>query len=219
MEKSNRRALAGVILIDIGSFILLNNLGYVDFRITDVIGFWQLLFIGLGIFQLVTGNKKGGMVLITIGVVFWVFDFYHLRFRDYWPIILIAVGFGFFLRSRANRSKTSEEGDIDIVAILGGSQKKINSKEFAGGKLSAMLGGVELDLRQSSLKQGQSTLDVMAVLGGAKIFLPDDWVVNFEGTNVMGGFSDKRAHKPTEYFGNVLTIKGLVIMGGVELNS
>ncbi len=219
MEKSNRRAIAGLILISVGAFILLNNLGYLNFRITDFIDFWQLLLIGIGAFQLVTGNKKGGFVLISIGVIFWALDYYHLSFRDYWPIILIAIGVGFFLRSRAHQSEPSEDGDIDIVAILAGSQKKINSKEFSGGKLSSVLGGVELDLRQSSLSQGQSMLDVFTVMGGVKIFLPDDWVVNFEGTNILGGFSDKRAHKPTEYFGNVLTIKGMVIMGGVELNS
>lgn len=219
MGKSNRRAILGLIFIAVGALFLLDNFGYIDFRIPYYILRWQMILIAIGVFQLITGNRRGALILITIGVVFLLPEYFNVRFRDYWPVILIAIGLGFFLKSRTSTSQNMEGNDIDDISILGGSQKKINNKQFAGGKLSSVLGGIELDLRQASLGNGQATLDTFAVMGGIKIFVPDDWVVNFEATNVLGGFSDKRAHKPTEYFGNVLTIKGLVVMGGVELNS
>ncbi|MFY0626054.1 MAG: hypothetical protein JXR07_07160 [Reichenbachiella sp.] len=219
MKKSNRRAILGALFIAIGVLFLLDNLAYLDFRIPYYLLTWQMILVAIGGFQLITGNKRGGLILLTVGIVFWLPEYFDIRFRDYWPIILIAIGLGFFMRSRVVQNSDDDADDIDDVAILAGSHKKINNKQFSGGRLSAVMGGIELDLRQASLHNGKATIDSFTVMGGVKLFVPDDWVINFEATNILGGFKDKRAHKPTEYFGNVLTIKGLIVMGGVELNS
>jgi len=219
MEKSNRRAILGLVFIAIGVIFLLDNFGHIDFRLPYYLMTWQMILIVIGAFQLITGNYRGGVILLAIGLVFWLPEYFNIRFRDYWPVILIVIGVGFFLKGRKNSSRGSEAGDIDDIAILAGSHKKINNKQFSGGKLSAVLGGIELDLRQSSLNGGQATLDTFTVMGSIKLFVPDDWVVNFEATNILGGFHDKRAHRPTEYFGNVLTIKGMIVIGAVELIS
>lgn len=219
MEKSYRRSVLGLIFIVVGVLFLLDNFYVIDFSIPYYLRTWQMILVAIGIYQLITGNRRGGVVLVTLGLIFWLPEYLHLSFHQYWPVILIAIGLGFFLRGRLVQRGDDDADDIDDVAVLGGSHKKINSKEFAGGRLSAVLGGVEVDLRQASLKNGKAVLDSFAVMGGVKIFVPEDWVVNFEATSILGGFKDKRTHKPTEYFGNVLTIKGIVIMGGVELNS
>lgn len=216
MQKTNRRIILGISLIVVGVIFLLNNLGV--WSVPYYLISWQLVIVVLGVLQLIMGNTKGGLTLVTVGLMFWLPVYFDIGIRDYWPVILIAVGAGFFVKSQVT-DQTKIAKDIDDVAILAGSSKKINNTTFSGGKLSAVMGSIELDLRQSSLEHGQALLDSFTVMGSVKLYVPDDWVVNFEATNILGGFADKRAHRPTEYFGDVLTIKGFVLMGSTELHS
>jgi predicted membrane protein len=219
MQKSNRRALLGIVFIVIGTLFLMDNLNIFTFDLPYYLINWQVLLIVIGGFQLFSKNKKGGFILIAIGSIFLLPLYFDFSIRDYWPLILIAIGIGFFLKNRTKIDRSEDSDYIDDIAVLSSSNKKIYSQEFGGGKITATLGGMELDLRQSSLANGQATLDSFAMLGGIKILIPEDWVVNFEATTVLGGFDDKRPHKPTEYFGNVLSIKGMIFLGTIELNS
>ncbi len=218
MKGTNRRIILGLLLIAVGVLFLLNNLGVLTVTISQYLLTWQTVIVGLGLLQLSMGNKKGGLILILVGIVLWLPVYFSIGIEQYWPILLILVGAAFFIKSQVtDQSKIAK--DIDDVAILASSSKKINSKSFSGGKLSAVIGSIELDLRQSSLEHGQALLDSFSVMGGVKLYVPDDWVVNFEATNILGGFADKRAHRPTEYFGDVLTIKGFILLGTTELHS
>ncbi|MCV9388137.1 cell wall-active antibiotics response protein [Reichenbachiella ulvae] len=220
MNHTNRRASLGIIMIVIGILFLLDNLHVIDFSIPRYLFTWQMILVVIGIFQFATGNQRGGVILISLGVIFWIPDYFDISFRQYWPVFLIAIGLSFFFKSRTGKLRQNTDSDqIDHLAVLGGTNQTINSKKFAGGKITSIFGGVELDLRQSSLEEGQAMIDCFVTFGAVKLFVPDDWVVNYEATTVFGGYKDKRAHKPTEYFGNVLTVKGLVLFGGVELIS
>lgn len=219
MKHTNRRAVLGIIFIIVGVLFLLDNLQVIDFSIPRYLFTWQAILVVVGIFQLGTGNIKSGAILLTLGVVFWLPVYYDIGFKDYWPVFIILLGISFFLKSRIRQRFSPDIDVVDNLAVLGGTHQSINSKNFSGGKLTSVVGSIELDLRQSSLENGKAVLDVFTTIGSVKLFVPDDWVVNFEATTVFGGFSDKRAHKPTEYFGNVLTIRGLVVFGGAELIS
>lgn len=218
MEKSSRKPIVGLLFILVGTLFLLDNFDVFKFQIPDYLYSWQVILIAIGAYQFIRGSKRGGTILVAIGLIFWLPEYFDIRFYDYWPVILIAIGLGFFWR-KGKKPLVSGEKDIDDISVLASSQKQITSKEFTGGDLSTVFGSIELDLRNSSLKDGKAFLESFCVFGNVKIFLPDDWVVNFEATNVLASFKDKRAHKPTEYFGNVLTIRGAVVLGSIELNS
>ncbi len=50
------------------------------------------------------GRIMGGVVLVTLGVLFLLRNIYPwFRFEDYWPVILIAIGFVLIWRSRTER--------------------------------------------------------------------------------------------------------------------
>ncbi|PIB36840.1 hypothetical protein BFP72_16260 [Reichenbachiella sp. 5M10] len=217
MNHSNRRASLGIMLVVIGILFLLDNLQIFSFSVPHYLFTWQMILVVVGVFQLATGNQRGGILLITIGLVLWLPDYFDISFRQYWPVILIALGLSFFFKSRTGKIYKENTDSIDHLAILGGTNQSVQSKHFAGGKITTIFGGVELDLRQSSLEDGKAILDSFTTFGSVKLFIPNDWVVNYEATTVFGGFKDKRIHKPTEYFGNVLTVKGLVLFGGIEL--
>jgi len=61
-------------------------------------------------------------------------------------------------------------------------------------------------------------LDVFAMWGGIEILVPADWGVVVQGTPIMGAFEDKTS-PPRDGSGAKLIIKGVVIMGGVEIKN
>jgi hypothetical protein len=82
--------------------------------------------------------------------------------------------------------------------------------------LTAILGGFEVDLRNASI-QGEAVMDVMAVMGGVQLRVPDDWIVIIEGFPILGGYDDKT--RPPKDSVKRLVIRGTVIMGGVEVKN
>jgi phage shock protein C len=46
------------------------------------------------------GSVIGGLVLIVLGVLFLLDNYFDIRFGDLWPLILVAVGVGLLWRSR-----------------------------------------------------------------------------------------------------------------------
>ena len=59
---------------------------------------------------------------------------------------------------------------------MSGSQGNIASSNFAGGEITAVMGGVELDLRNASI-QTDAVLNVFAFWGGISLKIPSDWSV------------------------------------------
>ncbi|MDP4281222.1 MAG: PspC domain-containing protein [Bacteroidota bacterium] len=50
------------------------------------------------------GNLIGGLVLITLGVIFLADEFLpHISFSDLWPIILVVIGIGLLINSVSGR--------------------------------------------------------------------------------------------------------------------
>jgi uncharacterized membrane protein len=103
MEQSQRRLVLGLFLIGIGVLFLLRNLDIID--LPWYFHTWQMLLIGLGAFNFLTGNRSSGFILAGIGAVFLLPDIMSFNFRDIWPIVLIIIGASFFFR---NRNKADE---------------------------------------------------------------------------------------------------------------
>jgi hypothetical protein len=89
---------------------------------------------------------------------------------------------------------------------------------FRGGDISAVMGGVKLDLRDTKMYADQATLDVFAFWGGIEILVPPDWIVSSKVTPIIGGFVDSRRPSnviPTK----TLLIRGFNLMSGVEVKN
>jgi predicted membrane protein len=79
---------------------------------------------------------------------------------------------------------------------MGGFKRRITTPDFRGGEITAIMGGCDLDLRQSSIN-GVAVLNVFAMCGGITIKVPVDWTVELDGTPIMGGFEEKTIVPPT----------------------
>lgn len=86
-------------------------------------------------------------------------------------------------------------------------------------KAMAVMGGVELDLRDARFGPGVSEVEVFVLWGGVEILVPDGVRVESVGMAVMGGFSIKSGEASLDDpDAPVLRISGFALMGGVDVN-
>jgi len=232
---SSGRVLAGLILLAVGALLIVRKMGF-DFP--DWIFSWQMLLIAIGAFVGAKNSFRigGWLVPIFIGVLFLFGDWIpELNIRPYlWPIVLIVIG-GIMIAtagrkrvwSSSKRSRGWASGKIaesseelmESVAVFGGIKKNVISKNFRGGEAVTIFGGTEINLSQADL-EGQVELEIVQIFGGTKIILPPHWVVKSEMVSIFGGIEDKRVlHKETTDFNKTLILKGVSIMGSIDIRS
>lgn len=103
-----------------------------------------------------------------------------------------------------------------VFACMGGSMRKGTWEPPALLTAFALMGGIELDFREAALLEGTTEVQVFALMGGVKIIVPDDIDVEVNGFGFMGAFEHVSQHVP-EPGRPLLRIKGLAVMGGVEV--
>jgi len=249
---TNGRLIAGIIILVAGVLFMLNNFNILPRNLEYYIFSWKTLLIAIGTLNLLfSHNRTAGFILITVGVAFWIPDIFSLSIsagKFIWPFAIIGVGIFLLFnhkddqynlrfwedKIRGHQRSGSDEDNagsdgfiqddyIDEVAIFGGGDRIITSKNFRGGKVTSIFGGSALHLKHAKMAPGKQKLDVFFLFGGSEIIVPADWNVKVEVVSIFGGFSDKRyVRKPEENAENdvsSLTIKGLVLFGGGEIKS
>ena len=95
------------------------------------------------------------------------------------------------------------------------------AQEFAvpeRGVGAAIMGGIELDLRDARIAPGVSEIEVFTMMGGVEVLVPDGVRVEVVGMAVMGGFGvNASAASLDDPNAPLIRISGLAIMGGVEV--
>lgn len=222
-ENTNSKVWLGLVLVLLGSYFLLRNLHMIPSFLPYWLFDWEMIFILIGGAMLVTGRREG-LVFFAIGAFFILPDILHIphfRIRDWWPVILIALGLSIFLRRRSYSGKNSEinEEYFDDTSIFGGSAKTITSQNLKAARINSIFGGSELNLLNAKLGQKEVIVDCLCLFGGNEIIIPNDWTVVNEMFVIFGGFSDKRASVSgvAQDPEKVIRLKGMVIFGGSEV--
>jgi len=229
-QSASKRYIVGALFLVIGSLWTLDNINVLNIRLPWYFTQWYSIMILIGILIATVREKVGlGLTFIAIGAAFLIRDVYLLDFRDifdFWPVIFIIIGASLlFRRAKSNESNdekknTNDQLDtIDTIALLGGSETIVTSKQFKGGKLTSIFGGTDLNLLNAELASGTNILDVFVLFGGTDIRVPSDMNVKVKVTAIFGGFSDERRMitENEANDGKHLVIKGLVLFGGGEV--
>lgn len=227
----NPRVLIGLAIILIGVLAILANLGLGEnINIWD---YWPVILIVIGLSLLLQPtpyrNTFPGLVFVIIGLLFLLgnFDIIDFGFNLLWPIIIILIGIGILRHGMGASRRTALDSDhINIVAILGGGEHNYASTTLKGGKIFAFMGGGKLDLRQSDMAGDSMVIDAVAIMGGVEILVPDSWQVTMHGVPLLGGMENKAsvpsgsaATTPSGTARKQLIVKGMAIMGGVEIKN
>ncbi|WP_289053260.1 LiaF transmembrane domain-containing protein [Carboxylicivirga marina] len=229
VRNHNKRGVLGAFLIIIGATLLLDNLGYIPYQIGDVIFRWPMILIAVGVFNLLRKQYSAAIVTLAIGGVFMAPHIIEgLSFRDvfkFWPAFLILAGVTFYFKRKemlpGQRGNANTNEYIDEVDIFGGGVTQVESKNFKGGKVTAIFGGGEVYMDRCHLSPEGAVLDIAMIFGGTKIVVPRDWNVKSEVVSIFGGFADKRnffSETPNDP-AKTLIIKGACVFGGGEIRS
>jgi predicted membrane protein len=230
----------GAVICAIGVILLLDHMGMVS--ADRLWRFWPLLIIFAGVVNLVSqaGRRVWGAVLIVVGTLFQLDSLGLIRFHwgDLWPLAIIAAGAMMIwgsiesrrVRDQVRESVSASGGDpstanaMNATAVFGGIERRINVRDFRGGRVSAFFGGIELDFRDADIEGEEAVLEVNAVFGGAEIRVPDHWKVEQRGQTLFGGYTDTTrvsaaaatANAPSK---KTLLITGSILFGGVEVTN
>ena len=233
-HRQRSRVVFGAFIIVVGLFALLDNLHLFDSHLVQP--FWPLVFVALGALKLSQARQAGHLVVggalvaVGAGMTLQNLGLIHFEWRQLWPVALILVGLnvitrGFVARGDVayrssrlgQRDERFEHGSrIDASATMSGIVLKNDSQDFQGGEINAVMGAVEIDLRQAAIVT-EAVLHLSIIMGGVEIKVPREWSVSVNGSPMLGGIEDKTVPPMTP--GKRLVIEGSVIMGGVEISN
>lgn len=222
------RIFAGLFIIALGVLFLLGSLDKIE--VWDVLAkYWPLILIFIGISHLFSSQFRhttGGIILILIGGFFLLANLDILEYNLWsilWPAAIIAVGLWILLRpsfkGTKNKMPDFKEDDLGIFAMFAGIDRRIESQAFRGGKATAVMGAVEIDMRDAKLAGKEATLELTAIMGAVEIRIPREWNVVVDSSAFLGAVEDKFKSDSPETAQNTLYIKASAVLGGVEIRS
>ena len=220
------RFLFGVLVVAAGVLITLDNLGIAHAE--HFLRYWPVALIGIGLAQLVqscgTGGRVSGLIWIAIGtwLLLEVFGVVQASVWSLWPVLLVLVGGSIVWRAlfpafRSSRTADSDES-VSALAVMSGVERVNASHDFRGGDLTAVMGGVDVDLRGASIAGGQAILEVFAMWGGITLRVPETWTVVNKVLPLLGGV-DQKTRTAGAAVPQTLIVRGTVVMGGVEIRN
>jgi predicted membrane protein len=220
----------GGVIVAIGLLLLLDNMHII--RMRDVWQYWPLLLVVFGLSRIVECHTPssliwGGLVALIGGLIF-LDNLYPgmINFNFIWPLIIIAFGLTLLWKALERRKSldgvdVSTDPSTSMMAIFGGTQRKIAAQDFKGGDALAIFGGLELDLRGAKMAGDRAVLDVNATFGGVELRVPESWHVEVKTVAVFGGVDDKTI--PPKSDPNTpapcLVLTGTTVFGGVSVRN
>jgi predicted membrane protein len=224
----NLAVLPGIFLVLLGTVILLGHLGVIP---TDKVWkFWPLILIVAGAVRfLESHNRVFGVVLMLVGAALLLSNLGYLRLRwdDLWPLLLIGAGasliWGRLEMPKLPPVSSGGPNTINEFAMFGGVERRVGVRNFAGGSVSAVFGGVELDFRSADIEGEEAVVLVEAVFGGIEAVVPDNWMVIYEGQSIFGGYSDETRPPLPDVPGaparKRLILRGRALFGGISIKN
>ncbi len=242
--RSGDRSVMGILLVALGVLFLLDNLGIMEARYFFR-NFWPLLIVAWGGARLMFGRggeRIAGAVALAFGglllgnrLLGWDINVIGL----FWPLILIGLGFSMFFRSSnrwphacppggATRFTSGgsdgpdgipdQSASLSESAIMSGVKRRNVSQAFRGGHVTAIMGSVELDLRECRLASEAVRIDVHVALGQIVMRVPRDWTVEAHVAAVMGNIEDT-SDQAVDVASKRLLLEGSAFMGQVEIRN
>jgi len=221
------QVVLGLMIVAFGLILTADNLGYADAG--HVLRFWPLMLVAFGVSKFLQSDTTAGrvfggvLVLFGLGTLSEEFIGLSFDFDRWWPLFLVAVGSLIIYRaSRGDESCApnvagTSDAVFSEVAIWSGKVRRNTSPAFRRADLTAIMGGVEVDLRGASTGGQEAIIDVFVWWGGVEITVPPDWAVSNQVVAIMGGADDSSSG--TQDSKHRLMVRGFVVMGGVEIKT
>jgi predicted membrane protein len=217
------RLVIGGSLVAFGVLVFLQQAGYAVAG-AIIAGWWPLVIVALGLAHL-PGSRPGSVgalftMLIGLALLAGTLEIIPGgTLALVWPLVLIWAGLSLLVHRAGKASTTaSDENHLNLSVSWGGISHVSHAQRFQDANLSALCGGIVLDLRGATLDPDGATIHASATCGGIEIRVPTGWRVEVSGTPVFG------AHETKALEGELpapdaphLRIEAAAVFGGVEV--
>lgn len=221
------RLVAGLGVVLIGLIELGENLGLLVGREVYPV-FWPVALAALALAFLIGraghSSQAWGWLFAVLAVLAALRGFEVAipidPFKLLWPALLVLGGYALVRRAlRGPREPVPNDGStVSSFAMMAGLERTNRSDRFRGGDLTAVMGGVGLDLRGARPVPEGAVLDVFALWGGIELTVPEGWRVELEVVPLLGGFEDRTRAVESTAAAPRLKIRGFVVMAGGEVH-
>jgi hypothetical protein len=218
------RLLLGGSIVTLGVLFLLDSADVLNAdRAID--RWWPLLIIAAGVFTLAERPPSivRGALLAGAGTVLLLFTTDLLEqdaWAYVWPALLILAGLAIVARWRGHTipSSASDEDVVRSTAIFGGPKLASTAQRFQGAWLTAIFGGITLDLRDARPAPEGASVNATVAFGGIDILVPRGWRISVRSTPIFGGLDDKTDRsQPPPSDAPTLHIDAVSVFGGVDI--
>lgn len=237
----NNAIVIAIIFIAIGLILIGRNTGVIDYQLYRILMSWQSLLIVLGLCMISRRNITSGLIVGGVGAFFLIpkITMASQWMHTYWPLVFVMVGVVLLFKhisrrrechnrltgDRGNRNGRgaeeayykSENGFVNSNVTFGSVRHIVIDPVFKGAILRSYFAGTVLDLRRTSLPEGDTYIELDCVFGGTELYIPEDWAIVSDVLPVFGGVDDKRFRPGPELPGRRLIIRGKVTFGGIEI--
>jgi hypothetical protein len=220
------RLVFGLGILVVGLLWTLDNLNVMESE--SILRWWPIILVVVGALRLTERrtSKFGSFAFIGIGILMLLDEanIISFNFGDLIPLGVAILGGKLVLDALDRRSSRSDlptsdpSAHVSAFAFMAGVKRQSSAIAFRGGDANAIMGGVELDLRNAKIADGEeAVIDTFAWWGGIEIRVPQNWRVVGKVMPLMGGFEDKTS--PSEGGGPLLVVRGVAVMGAVEVKN
>ena len=110
---------------------------------------------------------------------------------------------------------STDEDSFERASSLADLDIRVRSRQFREGRVTAVMSGVTLDLREAALSPDGATINVQSALSDIEILVPSDWNVACDVGAVFGGVGGERFPPPASEQSPRLRLTGMVVAGGL----
>ncbi len=104
-----------------------------------------------------------------------------------------------------------------MVAIMSGSHRRGRFRAVGSINAISIMGGDEIDLREAEIEGGELTLNLVAIMGGATIYVPDTVELDVGGFSLLGGNTEFGADRPPRPGAPVIRLRTWNLLGGATI--
>jgi hypothetical protein len=222
-RKLSSQVVLGAVIVLVGLVLLADTTGAVDTGF--LYDYVPSLFVLVGVYALVRSgfrNVFGPLVIIVLAGVWQLVTLDIVAAADVvslWPLFIVLFGLSLVLSQFRSPPARTVASHVTGFGVFGGSEKRVTTAKFTGANLTAMFGGVELDLRDAAVAEPPAHVSAIALFGGVDVYIPSDWNVDLDVLPIFGGASDERLRREREddHEEIDLVVTGFAAFGGVSV--